>query len=202
MGAANNIVSIIDQLQGPNGIIDNLNILIKKFDEKKIVDYSINELDKYLAKFQENYSIISSYYESFIAAYIDTNNENEKQTIKLFLDYCLLFLNRIQNKYSNPILYRINQINNQNSIKKANISITWGKISVFIGVIATAISVYFSVKPNDKIILISNEIQEQTLKLNNLQKEFTSIDSLLRFDNMIPPKINKDSLVKKIQHNP
>lgn len=197
MNKVNDLSSKIEQLQGTNGIIDNLNVFIKNFEEKKIVEYSIIELDEYLAKFQENYSLISSYYDSFIAVYIDTKDENKKQTTKLFLDYCLLFLNRIQNKYSNPILYRINQINNQNSIKKANISITWGKISVFIGVIATVISVYFSVKPNDKIILISNEMQEQTLKLNNLQKKYTSIDSLLRFDNIILPTINKDSLEKK-----
>jgi hypothetical protein len=138
--------TVIEQLQGSNGIIYGLNTLIDSFEKKDLNKYSITELEEYFAKFQEKYNQISSHYEFFIVEYIDSNNENEKSIIKLFLDYCLMFLNRIQNRYSNPILYKINLMNYQKSIKKANTSIIWGIISVSIGIIAMILSV-FLVKP-------------------------------------------------------
>jgi hypothetical protein len=160
MNEFNDLNSNIEQLQGSNGIIDDLNVLIKKFEEKKLDEYKTKELDKYFAKFLGKYNLISSHYEAFIAAYIDTDDENEKQTIKLYLDYCLMFLNRIQNKYTNPIQYRINQINTDKSLTKANLSIYIGVFSILL---ALALTLFPNLIPinkkmdNDFRVILKND---------------------------------------------
>jgi hypothetical protein len=188
---------LIEELQGTNGVIDKLKAVTDTFEKRSLFDYNTNELDDYFKIFQDKSNEISSYYESFIAAFIDTNNEDERKTIKLFLDYCLVFINKIQNKYSNPISYRINQINNQKSLRRANSSIYWGIISVIVGVIATAISVYFSVKPDEKVKMITDKLQSQAVILKNLQNEVTNLDSLIRIGKNTLPVINNTEKILK-----
>jgi hypothetical protein len=178
---------LIEELQGSDGVIDSLKAVIDKFEKRNISDYNNNELDNYIKLFQDKSNEISFYYESFIAAFIEANNEDERKTIELYIDYCLVFINKIQNKYINTVSHRINNINNQKSLKKANTSIIWGIISVAIGVIATVISLYFSVKPDENAKLITDEIQSHTTILKNLQNVVIDLDSLIKEGNKTMP---------------
>lgn len=112
------------------------------------------------------------------------SNRQDVESARSFFELCNVHITRINTSYIQPLT-------NEITIKKANASICWGIISVLIGLIATAISVYFSIKPNDNILQINNDIKCQTIILKNMQKEYTTLDSITKLNKNIQPVIKK-----------
>lgn len=173
----NKINSLINELQGTNGIIEKFNIIVKKFESKPFASYSITELDDYFNQFHVKLDEISNYYEAFISQHINSDSLLEKEQIKVFLDYCSLFINRIQNKYSNPISYRINQINTYKSLRLGRNSLYIGIFSVFLAVVFTFIPYLFSNDHYEKSINKINSV------LRNDSIHFNVIDNMNKMVN-------------------
>lgn len=93
------------------------------------LDKEYSAIKELLLKFQENYRQL------FKIAIKESTSHDDKITARAYLEVNQLYLNIIQNLYLNPINYRLNKLNNEKSIKKANWSIYIGIASILIGVI-------------------------------------------------------------------
>lgn len=108
---------------------------------------------KKLNEFTDLLKWLSIYHEVFFFHFV---NGNENETAKEFCDSCSIRIAKIQNLYIIPLT-------NDISLKKANISIWIGILSMIIG---TGFSIYSS---------ISSKSKEQIIDSSNLVKEKTEV---------------------------
>lgn len=127
---------IAELIQDDNSLANQYKSYQESFPDSEIDAASYEKLDaeystikELLLKFQENYRQL------FKIAIKESTPEEDKTTARVYLEISSFYLNIIQNIYLNPISYRLNKLNNEQSIKKANLSIYIGIASIIIGVI-------------------------------------------------------------------
>jgi len=77
----------------------------------------------------------------------DTTHDN-----KMYYDLSCIYIAEIQNLYLNPINYQINKLKSEESLSKANNSICWAKISIWIAIGALLVSTILSVRSIRKTV--------------------------------------------------
>jgi hypothetical protein len=158
-----------------NGILVKFRNFEKEFDnlksEKKVL---------YAKEYNEAFLI---FYEAFFHHYnlfwIQSKHNHslspnvEMEIARVFFEYCNVHISKINTHYLQPL-----------TIKKANKSILYGKISVGIGVIATIFSFCFSNSSNSNIESFKQDILNKVSN-NSIDKEtVTVIDSLVKLNNV------------------
>jgi cysteinyl-tRNA synthetase len=147
-------------------------------------DYYKLKIKKKIAEskdYNEAFLIISEaffhHYNLFWIQY--KNNKSAASKIRMddarvFFESCNIHISKINTHYLQPL-----------TIKKANISIVWGILSVLIGVIATILSCWFSYDSNMNLNHLDESIKKQ-LNINvNIEKNLKYIDSLSRDNNKV-----------------
>lgn len=176
---------VAELIQGDDSLVNQYNDENDKFPCSAIDTANQEKLDKeylliqeLLLRFQENYRQL------FKIAIKESTSHNDKITARTYLEISELYINIIQNIYLNPINYRLNKLNNEKSIKKANWSIYIGIASIFIGFILTICGSFFA---QDSI---SNSVSEKTqiMNTNDSCKNENNINSLEEALSPIDPK--------------
>jgi len=114
--------------------------------DQAILNFEYQDITNLLLKFQENNRGLFK-----IAINKDTLDDVKKES-EIYIEICSFYINSIQNIYLNPISYRLNQLNSEKSLKKAEQSIAlgiksigWAKISIWIAIITGILSLLLSI---------------------------------------------------------
>jgi hypothetical protein len=173
------LLSLVKELiTDDNSLVNQYNTKQQEFHCSTIDTSNQEKLDKeyliikeLLLKFQENYRQL------FKIAIKESTLHDDKITARAYIEINQLYLNIIQNLYLNPINYRLNKINTEKRIKKANCSIYIGIASILIGVIISIWSSFgeFTFDSNSE-----NDINDkmQIIEKSDSCETENSIDSL------------------------
>jgi len=188
-------------------LIKNKNSLVDQYNDKQneftngeiytanqtILDGQYTSISELLTRFQKNHRLL-------FKIFINTStSDTDKEEAKTYLKVNEFYLNSIYNVYLNPINYRLNKLNAEESIAKANESILLGRKSIICAMIIAIFSTLltFSItiwqnctsrKQNEIIYKIENNTD--TIKTQSQQLSFpdsiyfnsiqTSIDEIIK----------------------
>ena len=141
--------------------------------QKELLDWKtirdnkdVSELENTYNAFKDLSDRIIVLSKEYFKKVLDNDTEHDN---KRYYNLSGIYITEIQNLYLNPINYRLNQLNSEKSIKKANWSIAIGTASI---VIAIIISLWSSIKPilcSSSPEKVNTETAENKENCNNVE---------------------------------
>ena len=173
--------SFADQYKNKKKIFSYKEINIA--NQKKLDDeyYNINEL---LENFQE------SYRQLFAIMINENTSEEDRYIANNYLKLCEYYINSIQNLYLNPINYRLNKMNAEKNMNKANKSIILGFVAIVFAIVSTLVTLCITKNQNYNMKEIEETINKIKISVNDIYQETKENSNIIYYEN-IQGLINK-----------